>query len=145
MVATLTLLAITVGVSMPLLSLFLESYSTAQGMAPMASESTLAMERMVRELRMAKRETLQLANRSLTFSTTQGDRVRLHQSQPGDATLYLEKNGTEQALAYAIAAESLAFTLLTPGLVEISFRLYTPWENQAAQGTLWTTAVYIAP
>lgn len=145
MVATLTLLAIMVGVSMPILTLLLESYSTAQGMAPITSESTLAMERMVRELRLAKCSSLQFASRSLTCSTNTGETLRLHQSQPGDTTLYLVKNGTERALAYSIAAESLSFALLAPGLVEISFRLHTPWSDGTLQEPLWTTAVYTAP
>ncbi|MBF0584278.1 MAG: hypothetical protein HQL80_08600 [Magnetococcales bacterium] len=145
MVATLTLFAIVVAVSMPMLSLFLESYSMAQGMAPASSEGALAMERMVRELRWAKRETMQLANRSLTFATTQGESVRFHQTQPGDATLYLVKQGVEKPLAYAVAADSLSFALLAPGLVEISFRLRLPWIQRTTLQPLWTTAAYIAP
>ncbi|MEO5352829.1 MAG: hypothetical protein H7835_06415 [Magnetococcus sp. XQGC-1] len=144
LLATLTLFAIVVSVGVPLLNILLDAYWTAKVVAPASSEGTLAMERMVRETRLANRSSLQLANGSLAFDSPEG-RVQLHQTRSGDAGIYLVKNGEEQPLARAVATNSLSFSLLTPQLLAISFTLSTPLADGTTVQNPLSTAVYLPP
>ncbi|MEO5363915.1 MAG: hypothetical protein H7838_09875 [Magnetococcus sp. DMHC-8] len=147
MVATLALLAIVAGTSVPLLHMLLEAHGLATVMAPAASAGTLAMERMVREVRQAQWDTLQVADHAITFVSAAGETTRLHQTRPGDAGIYLVKNGDERLLAQVVAAGSLSFTRLAPAnrLVGISFTLNTPLADGTALVLPLATAVHVPP
>lgn len=146
LLATLTLFSILVGMGVPLLNLLLDAYWMTKVTAPATSAGALAMERMVREIRMAHRNSLQVENSSLTFSSPEGS-VRLHQTRPGDAGIYLVKNGEERILMRSAAAGSLSFSLLppAPGLVEIAFTVTTPLADGSPIQSPWATAVHVAP
>ncbi len=144
MVATLALFAIVASMGVPLLSTLLEAYGMARVMAPAASEGTLAMERMVREVRNAQ-GTVHMVNRSITFVSATGDATQLHQTHASDPGIYLVKNGEERLLAQAVEADSLTFDRFDPlPLVGISFTLSATLADGTIVRTPLSTAVHVA-
>ncbi|MBF0185270.1 MAG: hypothetical protein HQM06_12915 [Magnetococcales bacterium] len=142
-VLAMTLLAILVAITAPMLALLLDGYLLAKASAAASSEATLAMTRMVNELRTADINTIQISQGTVAFQNENGA-TRLQQSAGNDPGIRMQQQGSEEVLAHVAGSNSLRFTRLSNNLLAISFTVTIPLAAGTPILQPWTTAVFLS-
>lgn len=143
MVITLVLVAILAGTGARVFASLLDAYLVVQSSAPVISEGHVAMERMVREVRLARLSAAPWADSTaLSFvSSATEDTIAFYQASLGEGAIVMNHNGTEKVLAQHVQADTLRFTApllgddAIPLLVTVAFTL--------GNGMPLRTAVYV--
>ena len=135
------LMGIVLSVAVPMLSMVLEGYLLAKASAAAGSEATLAMQRIVTELRGA--DSLQVSDHQLSFRNRIG-LTTIAQTPGSDARIWLTQQGNSQPLLYLAQSSSLRFTRLSARLLAISFIVVVPVQGTPLEYA-FRTAVQLEP
>ncbi len=147
MVLTLTVLAIIAGAGARIIGAAFNAWMEARAIAPLATRGQLAMERMIRELRVGSCATLTQPEGPITIQVQNslGEVLFRHGQSPVDGIYRREDGGGDKLLLAGVAAADVNFSISTSRrcLVTIQFVLTDTFVDGGSLRYPLRTAIHV--